>query len=81
MNQPESSHFVAGAVAISLMVTGLLLIMLRHRLPRLLAAAGLALMATAYLAAAVAVAVLGAPTGDDNGNGAHHSGHHQNHNS
>lgn len=82
VNQPESSHFVAGAVAISLMAAGLLLIMLRHRLHRLAAAAGLALMATAYLAAAVAVAVLGAPTGDDNGNDAHQrGGHHQSPNS
>lgn len=84
VNQPESSHFVAGAVAIGLMAAGLLLIMLRHRLHRLAAAAGLALMATAYLAAAVAVAVLGAPTSDDseNGNGAHQrGGHHQSPNS
>ncbi|MFQ6026419.1 MAG: sodium:calcium antiporter [Dehalococcoidia bacterium] len=60
-NQSEPAHFVAGGVAIALILAGLLLIMSRNRLPGPIAALGLALMAGAYLAGAVLVATLGAP--------------------
>ena len=62
VNRSEPAHFVAGGVAIGLILCGLALILGRNRL-RNLAAAGLALMVFIFLVAAVAVATLGAPQG------------------
>ena len=63
-NQMEPAHFVAGGVAVLLILFGLVLIMGQHRLHRVLAAGGLTLMAAIYLGGAVVVATLGAPEGD-----------------
>ena len=61
VNQSEPAHFVAGGVALLLILFGLLLILGRNRVHRLLIVAGLALMAAIYLAGAVVVATQGAP--------------------
>jgi cation:H+ antiporter len=63
VNQTDPTHFVAGGVAIFLMLFGLVLVLARHRLSRVIAIGGLALMAAIYLAAAVVVARLGSPEG------------------
>lgn len=60
-NQTEPAHFVAGGVAIALILLGLVLILGRNRLHSLVAATGLVLMASIYLVGAVVVATLGAP--------------------
>ncbi len=66
LNRPQSEHFLAGAVAIVLMLIGLTLILARNRIPQMLARTGLAIMAAGYLAAAIGVGYLGsADTGDD----------------
>lgn len=62
INQSEPAHFVAGIVAIGLILLGLALIMGRHRLPAPLAVAGLTLMAGVYITGAMVVATLGAPS-------------------
>ena len=64
-NQMEPAHFVAGSVALGLILAGLVLILSRNRLKRIVAAGGLALMAAVYLAGAVIVATLGAAEEDD----------------
>ena len=64
-NQLEPAHFVAGSVALGLILAGLVLILSRNRLKRIVAAGGLALMAAVYLAGAVVVATLGAAEEDD----------------
>ena len=61
VNQTEPSHFVAGSVAIFLMVFGLILVLARNRIRQVVAISGLAMIAAIYLAAAVAVARLGSP--------------------
>ena len=61
VNQSEPAHFVAGGMALLLILLGLLLILGRNRVSQFLAAAGLVLMAVLYLAGAVVVATLGAP--------------------
>ncbi len=61
VNQSEPAHFVAGGIALLLILFGLILILGRNRMHRYLAMAGLALMAAIYLAGAVWVATLGAP--------------------
>jgi cation:H+ antiporter len=63
LNQTDPTHFVAGGVAIFLMLFGLILVLARNRVRRVLAIGGLALMAAIYLAAAVVVARLGSPEG------------------
>ena len=60
-NQTEAAHFVAGGIAVGLMLAGLLLILSRNRLRSAVAAGGLALMVSAYLAGAAVVAALGTP--------------------
>jgi hypothetical protein len=66
LNRPQPEHFLAGSVAIVLMLIGLALILMRHRIPQLVARAGLSVMAIGYLAAAIGVGFLGgADTGDD----------------
>ena len=67
LDQAEPAHFVAGAVAVGLIIFGLVLILSRDRLRRPVAAAGLALMAAIYIAGAVGVATLGAAGGDHAG--------------
>ena len=61
INQSEPAHFVAGGMALLLILFGLVLILGRNRMHRILVVAGLALMAALYLAGAVVVATLGAP--------------------
>jgi cation:H+ antiporter len=65
VNQPEPVHFIAGTVAIGLMLTGLTLILTRNRVRRAVAAAGLSAMAAIYIAAAVVVAILGVPESEN----------------
>jgi cation:H+ antiporter len=61
VNHSEPAHFVAGGIAIFLILFGLALIMARHQLHRVLAVGGLALMASIYILGAIVVARLGAP--------------------
>ncbi len=66
LNRPQPEHFLAGTVAIVLMLIGLVLIMSRNRIPQLVARAGMSVMAIGYLAAAIGVGYLGsADTGGD----------------
>ena len=58
-NQTDPAHFVAGGVALGLILLGLALVMGRDRLRPMVAAAGLTLMALIWIAAAVLVAILG----------------------
>jgi cation:H+ antiporter len=67
VNQSEPAHFVAGGVAVFLILFGLVLILGRNRIHRVVVAGGLALMAAVYLAGAVVVGTLGAP--EKNGGG------------
>ncbi|PKB68550.1 MAG: hypothetical protein BZY81_01535 [SAR202 cluster bacterium Io17-Chloro-G4] len=62
-NQTEPAHFIAGGVAIGLIVTGGILILARNRIKRAIAAAVLALMASVYIAGAAAV--IGVGTSED----------------
>ena len=63
--QTEPAHFVAGGVAVGLMLAGLVLVLMRDRIKSGVAAAVLALMATTYLAGAVVVATVGGTEDDD----------------
>jgi len=58
-NQTEPAHFAAGGVAIGLILAGMVLILGRNRIKRMVVAAALALMALVYLAGAAAVIALG----------------------
>ena len=58
-NQTEPAHFVAGGVAVGLMVAGLVLVLARNRIRSTVANVVLALMATTYIAGAVVVATVG----------------------
>lgn len=58
-NQTEPAHFVAGGVAVGLMVAGLVLVLARNRVHALVARVVLAIMAATYIAGAVAVATVG----------------------
>ena len=60
VNQVEPSHFVAGGMATGLILVGLVLVLGRDRLPRIVTASGLALMASGYVTGAIAVVRLGA---------------------
>ena len=64
-NATEPAHFVAGGVAVGLMVAGLVLVLARNRIKSSIAALVLALMATAYIAGAVVVATVGETEDDD----------------
>ena len=59
LNRPQTEHFLAGTVAIALMLVGLALILSRNRIVPALARAALGLMAAGYLAAAIGVGYLG----------------------
>ena len=63
LNNPEPEHFVAGIIAVSLILWGGLMLWGRNRLPQPVIVAGLALMAGVYVVGAIWVAMLGAPTG------------------
>jgi len=63
--QTEPAHFVAGGVAVGLMLAGLVLVLMRDRIKSGVAAAVLALMATTYLVGAVVVATVGGTEDDD----------------
>ncbi len=58
-NQTEAAHFIAGGVAIGLMLVGMVLILGRNRIKGMVAAAALVLMALVYVAAAVTVVKVG----------------------
>ena len=66
LNRPQPEHFLAGTVAIVLMLIGLSLILARKRIPQMLARAGLSVMIVGYLAAAIGVGYVGgAGTGEE----------------
>ncbi len=58
--QTEPAHFVAGGMAIGLMLVGFVLIMFREKIRAAIAAGLLSLMAAGYIAGAIAVVTLGA---------------------
>ena len=64
-NNTETAHFVAGGVAVGLMVAGLVLVLARNRVKSVVANVALALMATTYIAGAVAVATVGGIEDDE----------------
>ncbi len=64
-NATEPAHFVAGGVAVGLMLAGLVLVLARNRIKSSIAALVLALMATTYIAGAVVVATVGGTDDDD----------------
>ena len=65
VNQTVPSHFIAGGVAIGLMLAGLVLILGRYRLSRIAVTSMLVLMMLVTVAAAAAVIALGTTEGDD----------------
>lgn len=69
VNQSEPAHFVAGGIAVFLILFGLVLILGRSRLHQRIASGGLALMAAVYLAGAVVVGTLGVPEKNESGSG------------
>ncbi len=70
LNQAAPAHFVAGGVAIALMLVGLVLILSRNRIRSAVVTAVLSLMAVAYIGAAVVVATLGITEEDNSGENA-----------
>ena len=58
--QTEPAHFVAGGMAVGLMLVGFALIMFREKIRAAITAGLLSLMAAGYIAGAIAVATLGA---------------------
>ncbi len=58
-NQTEPAHFVAGGVAVGLMLTGLVLVLARERIKSAVVAVVLALMAGTYIGGAIVVATVG----------------------
>ena len=58
-NATEPAHFVAGGVAVGLMLAGLVLILSRNRIKSAVASVVLALMAATYVVGAVVVATVG----------------------
>ncbi len=64
-NNTETAHFVAGGVAVGLMVAGLVLVLARNRVKSVVANVALALMATTYIVGAVAVATVGGTEDDE----------------
>ena len=65
VNRAETEHYLAGGVAILLMLSGLSLINGRHRIAPWFARAALGLMAAIYIAAAIGVGYIGGSGGDD----------------
>ena len=68
VNHMQSGHFVAGGVAVGMMLLGLALVLAHRRLRQVVVAGVLGLMAGAYVAGAVIVATLGASE-DQRGSG------------
>ena len=66
VSQTEPAHFVAGGVAIGLILAGMVLILGRDRIRRVAVTTGLALMALIYIAGAASVIALGTTEDDDN---------------
>jgi cation:H+ antiporter len=64
-NNTETAHFVAGGVAVGLMVAGLVLVLARNRVKSVVANVALALMATTYIVGAVVVATVGGIEDDE----------------
>ncbi len=64
-NATEPAHFVAGGVAVGLMLAGLVLVLARNRIKSSIVTVALALMAATYLAGAVVVATVGGTEDDD----------------
>ena len=64
-NNTETAHFVAGGVAVGLMVAGLVLVLARNRVKSVVANVALALMATTYIVGAVVVATVGGTEDDE----------------
>ena len=62
MNFSAPEHFVAGSIAVALILFGGLLLWGRNRMPQPLIVGSLGLMATVYIIGAVWVALLGAPS-------------------
>lgn len=60
VNQSDPAHFVAGGIAVVLILLGLVLILGRNRIHRLVATGGLALMAAVYMVGVGVVVRLGA---------------------
>ena len=60
VNHMQSGHFVAGGVAVGMMLFGLALVLAHRRLRQVVAAVVLGLMAGVYVAGAVIVAIIGA---------------------
>ncbi len=58
-NATEPAHFVAGGVALGLMLAGLVLVLARNRIHSVVVRVVLSLMATTYIAGAVVVATVG----------------------
>ena len=58
-NATEPAHFVAGGVAVGLMLAGLVLILSRNRIKSAVASVVLALMAATYVIGAVVIATVG----------------------
>ena len=67
VNQTVPSDFIAGGIAIMLMLAGLVLIMRRDRLKAVAANAVLVVMMAVTIVGAIAVAILGTTEGDDDG--------------
>lgn len=65
VNRAETEHFLAGGVAILLMLSGLSLINGRHRIAPWFARAALSLMAAIYIAAAIGVGYIGGSASSD----------------
>ena len=61
LNNPEPEHFVAGIIAVILILWGGALLWGRRRLPQPVIVGGLVVMAAVYLVGAVWVALLGTP--------------------
>ena len=70
LNQTDPTHFVAGGVAIALMVIGLVLVLAHKRIHRVVALGMMALMAAIYLSGAVAR--LGSPDASSGGDARTH---------
>ena len=69
-NATEPAHFVAGGVAVGLMLAGLVLVLGRNRIKSSVVAVVLALMATTYIVGAVVVATGGGNSDEENPNSA-----------
>ncbi len=61
LNNPEPEHFVAGIIAVVLIILGGVMLWGRNRFPQPLIVLGLSVMAGGYIVGAVWVALLGAP--------------------